>query len=112
MNNFDDYQHLTKRTARPLDESFDDEKDNLILALGLTGEAGEVADYIKKIYGHDHPADKEKIAKELGDVLYYTARLAEKFGYNLSDIAQMNIDKLAKRYPDGFSVNASLNRKE
>jgi len=83
-----------------------------VLGLGLAGESGEVADIIKKEIGHGHPADPERIAKELGDVLWYIAVLADKYDYNLSDIATMNIDKLKARYPDGFASERSLYRQE
>lgn len=80
------------------------------MALGIAGEAGEVADYVKKVVGHRHPLDREKMAKELGDVLWYLAVLAERFGYSLDQVAQMNVDKLRRRYPDGFSPERSLAR--
>ena len=79
-------------------------------ALGLAGEAGEVADEIKKIVGHGHALDKDKLAKEIGDVCWYIAALCNDLGINLSDVAQANIDKLWKRYPEGFSQDASRNR--
>jgi NTP pyrophosphatase (non-canonical NTP hydrolase) len=81
-----------------------------IFALGLAGEAGEVADIIKKELGHGHPEDPAKIAIELGDVMWYIAVLADEYGLSLSDIATMNITKLKARYPEGFSTEASLNR--
>ncbi|NIL29565.1 nucleoside triphosphate pyrophosphohydrolase family protein [Bacillus thuringiensis] len=90
-------------------------------ALGLTGEAGEVADVVKKAIFHGHgfnpahcPGEEEgnthKIALELGDILYYISIMSHEMGYTLEDIAQMNIAKLAKRYPDGFSREASQAR--
>lgn len=81
------------------------------LALGVAGEAGEVADLVKKHIGHGHPLDREKLSKELGDVLWYVARMAATIGYDLAFIANQNIDKLTARYPDGFTTAASLNRK-
>ena len=83
-----------------------------ILGLGVAGEAGEVADTIKKELGHGHGRDltRPKVAKELGDVLWYIACLANEYGYSLSEIATMNIDKLKARYPDGFSTERSINR--
>lgn len=83
-----------------------------LLLYGLTGEAGEVADLIKKHFGHGHELDLIKVNKELGDVLWYLSQLAEQFGLSLDDVAQANIDKLKKRYPDGFSEEASKNRRE
>ncbi|GCF83374.1 nucleoside triphosphate pyrophosphohydrolase family protein [Bacillus cereus] len=90
-------------------------------ALGLTGEAGEVADVVKKAIFHGHgfdpahgPGEEEgnthKIALELGDILYYISIMSHEMGYTLEDIAQKNISKLATRYPDGFSREASQNR--
>ncbi|PEW54501.1 nucleotide pyrophosphohydrolase [Bacillus cereus] len=90
-------------------------------ALGLSGESGEVADIVKKAIFHGHgfdpahcPGEEEgnthKIALELGDILYYISIMSHEMGYTLEDIAQMNIAKLTKRYPDGFSREASQAR--
>ena len=69
--------------------------------LGLCGESGEVADKVKKVcrdnQGAFSPEKKAEIAKEIGDVLWYVAVLSHDIGYDLSEIAQMNIDKLASR---------------
>lgn len=81
-------------------------------ALGLTGEAGEVADYIKKVLFHSHQLSKEKLAEELGDVLWYLTYLTNISGYSLSEIAELNIEKLEKRYPEGWSVERSIKREE
>ncbi|MCU5187297.1 nucleoside triphosphate pyrophosphohydrolase family protein [Bacillus cereus] len=90
-------------------------------ALGLSGESGEVADIVKKAIFHGHgfdpahcPGEEDgnthKIALELGDILYYISIMSYEMGYTLEDIAQMNIAKLTKRYPDGFSREASQAR--
>lgn len=81
-------------------------------ALGLNGEAGEVADEIKKVIGHGHALDKDKLLKELGDVLWYIAALCNDLGADMSTVAAMNIEKLAKRYPQGFSQEKSQKREE
>lgn len=78
--------------------------------LGLTGEAGEVADHIKKYIGHGHDLDVEKVKKELGDVLWYVAVVAARLDLDLGDVASANVEKLRKRYPDGFSSEASKAR--
>lgn len=84
-------------------------------ALGLTGEAGEVADCIKKMVFHDHGLNVEELEKELGDVCWYLAAIASKLGIDLETIMNKNIEKLKKRYPNGFSpadsLNESLNRR-
>lgn len=82
-----------------------------IFGLGIGGEAGEVQDLVKKHLGHGHPLDKEKLVKELGDVLWYVAAIADQAGVSLEMVAQVNVEKLRKRYPNGFSSEASLNRK-
>lgn len=82
-----------------------------IWALGIAGEAGEVAEHIKKHLGHGHPLDTEEIREELGDVLWYVAVLSNELFIDLNEVAEKNIQKLGQRYPGGFSQDASLNRK-
>lgn len=71
-----------------------------------------MADIIKKHIGHGHPLDTEKVHKELGDVLWYVAVLARRIGSTLEDVAASNVEKLRKRYPEGFSSERSINRKD
>ena len=80
--------------------------------MGLNGEAGEVIDILKKHIFQGHDIDKEHLAKECGDVLWYVAVLAKGLGYELDEIAEINKAKLRKRYPDGFEVEKSLHRAE
>lgn len=81
-------------------------------ALGLCGEAGEVADIIKKHTFQGHKLDNEHIAEELGDVAWYLAITAAAIGVNLDDVLSANIDKLMKRYPNGFDSDRSVHRTE
>lgn len=107
VNSFAVYQRLAQRTAN----TKMDTKNRLAVAgLGLTGEAGEVADMIKKHVGHGHPLDKDKLAKELGDNLWYIQEISKILDIPLEQIALDNIHKLMKRYPEGFSEERSLNR--
>lgn len=101
-----EYQELSARTAN--------EHDNELLnyALGLTGESGEVADLVKKYSFHGHHISDDEVKKELGDVLWYLSQIARLAGLSLEDIAQANINKLKKRYPEGFSTECSINREE
>jgi NTP pyrophosphatase (non-canonical NTP hydrolase) len=71
-------------------------------ALGLTGEAGEVADEVKKCMYQGHPWQPSKIIEELGDVLWYVTLMAELMNVPLEYIMQANIEKLERRYPIGF----------
>ena len=80
--------------------------------LGLTGEAGEVADEVKKCMYQGHPWQPSKIVEELGDVLWYVALMADLMNVPLEYVMQANIEKLERRYPDGFSPEASVNREE
>ncbi len=88
------------------------EKDILINGvMGLCGESGEAIDIVKKHLAQGHALDTEHLVKELGDIAWYLAETAFAIGYDLDTVFQMNIDKLKNRYPDGFSVSNSVNRK-
>lgn len=105
--NFNEYQQETLRTAG----KFKNEIEELVAwTMGIAGETGEFVDGVKKTLFHGHDLNREEKAKELGDILYYVARAAEVLGYSLEEIAVINIEKLKKRYPDGFSFEASRNR--
>lgn len=82
--------------------------------LGLTGEAGEVADKVKKTirdFGGEFSAERRReIAMELGDVMWYAATLARDLGYTLDEVATMNIDKLASRAARGVIHGSGDNR--
>lgn len=79
---------------------------------GLAGEAGEVVDLLKKSVFHGHAFDKDKLVKEVGDILWYCTRMCVALGVELEDVMQGNLDKLKARYPEGFSSEASINRTE
>ncbi len=80
--------------------------------LGLTGEAGEVSDMIKKWIFHQKELDTEHLKKEIGDVMWYVAMICESMEFDLDEIMQMNIDKLKARYPEGFDTVRANNRAE
>ena len=104
-----EYQSLANRSAGA---GGDGEKRLIVSALGLAGEAGEFANLVKKMTAHGHPFDKISLEDELGDVLWYLAEAATSAGLNLGEIANQNVQKLIKRYPDGFSKENSINRTE
>ena len=79
--------------------------------MGLCGESGEAIDIVKKHLFHGHPLDREALKKELGDVAWYLAETAYALDIPLEDIMKANIEKLKQRYPEGFSVRESINRK-
>lgn len=80
--------------------------------MGLNGEAGEAIDLMKKHLFQGHSLNTEHVVKELGDVAWYLAISADAIGYDLETILQTNIDKLQKRYPDGFEAEKSIHREE
>lgn len=104
-----EYQQLAEVTANRTTADTDD-KRYTNYAMGLSGEAGEVTDLLKKAVFHGHDLDKDKLKKELGDVLWYVAMLSSTAGIDLSEVAAANIEKLRQRYPEGFSVIDSKRR--
>lgn len=103
------YQELAMRTNRP--EAT--QEQNLINGcLGLAGEAGEVCDIVKKYMFQGHKFETHNIVDELGDVLWYVALTAQSIGCSLNAIMEHNVNKLKKRYPDGFDEERSINRAE
>lgn len=107
--NFYEYQELSTRT---LNTGINKILNASNLAMGLAGEAGETVDYLKKIYYHGHDLSKEKLRDELGDVLWYISSLAYIHDIDLIDVAECNVEKLKKRYPEGFSESDSIKRKD
>lgn len=106
----DEYQRLALRTAAPRTKP----NELLHLVLGLVGESGEVAEKFKK-WVRDAGSDESRIdtddlAKELGDVLWYTAVLADYFDISLSSIGERNIAKLASRAERGMLGGSGDNR--
>lgn len=80
--------------------------------LGLTGEAGEVSDLVKKGVFHEKGINLEHLKKELGDCAWYLAMICDACGFTLDDVMQTNIDKLRARYPEGFDTYRANNRAE
>jgi NTP pyrophosphatase (non-canonical NTP hydrolase) len=107
-----EYQRLSARTdIEGPNKVF--AKDELMLvwyAIGLSGEAGEIADHVKKGVFHEHGIDREKLILEMGDVCWYLAAMCRRIGTTLPEVMAQNIAKLQARYPDGFDVERSRNR--
>ena len=104
-----EYQKLAMTTLNPAL----DLKDVLINGvMGLCGESGEAIDIVKKWLAQGHELDKEKLAKELGDIAWYLAETATALGLDLEDIFEANIEKLRKRYPEGFDSARSIHRED
>ena len=117
--NTDDYQKLAKAMDSTNDHAqclimCPDEvnRDLTEFAMGLASESGEFADEIRKHVFQGHRLDYQHLAEELGDIAWFLAMAANTLGYSLSDIFRMNIEKLIKRYPEGFDPERSVNRYE
>ena len=101
-----EYQQAALRTSTTIDP-----QDLLINgALGLAGESGEVCDIVKKFRFQGHELDRSRVAEEISDCLWYIAITAKAIGYTLEEVMQLNVDKLLKRYPNGFEAARSVNR--
>lgn len=98
---FDEYQKESRKTV------VDPDRDNLLISwtLGIVGEAGEVAEHMKKALRDDGGKVSEerrmKLKKELGDVLWYMAQFATELGFSFDEIAALNIEKLSSRKERG-----------
>ena len=102
-----EYQKLAMTTLNPALSR----KDVLINGvMGLCGESGEAIDIVKKHLAQGHELDREALVKELGDIAWYLAEAATALDLSLEEILQANLDKLQKRYPQGFAAERSLSR--
>lgn len=110
----DTYQRLAARTLIDAPDAEYTPAEIMLIwnALGLAGEAGEVADTIKKAVFHRHGVNRDELIKELGDVLWYVAALCSKLDVSMSDVMDRNIAKLRQRYPDGYTSADSMARKD
>ncbi len=104
-----EYQALAIRTINPKLDKMEILSNGV---MGLCGESGEVIDIVKKHLFQDHPLDREKLIKELGDVAWYIAETAHALDIDLETVLARNIEKLEQRYPGGkFDSERSMNRK-
>ena len=96
-----EYQQLAMTTLNPAL----DKRDVLINGvMGLCGEAGEAIDIVKKWLAQGHELDRERLAGELGDIAWYLAEAATALELPLEEIFSRNIEKLRRRYPEGFCI--------
>jgi NTP pyrophosphatase (non-canonical NTP hydrolase) len=106
----DDYQRATARTD--YHPSLSPAGLRTMHVLGIAGEAGEIVDLHKKALYHQHSLPTSTVMDELGDLLWYIARLAADHNLTLSEIMQQNLLKLQARYPNGFDPRCSQQRQE
>lgn len=104
-----EYQSLALRTLNPAL----DRRDILINGvMGLCGESGEAIDIVKKHLHQGHELDREGLVKELGDIAWYLAETAHALDVDLETVLRGNLDKLRRRYPEGFDERQSIDRTE
>lgn len=97
------------RTGRP------DEIDKYNLnhaALGIAGESGEVVDLLKKYIIYGKELERDKLVEELGDLLFYLDALVDDIGSSWDEIREKNYNKLSTRYPEGYSDEAAIKRRD
>ncbi len=102
-----EYQKLAMMTLNPKIE-----KDRIIInaVMGLSAESGEATDLVKKHLFQGHGLDKDEMIEELGDIAWYLAEAATALDIELDEVFKANIEKLKKRFPQGFDPDRSMNR--
>ena len=105
---FNKYQHLAARTINPMLGVLEEEMHAVHLIAAECGEIHSI--YQKRYQGHDF--DPNHLKKELGDLLWGIAELCTNYGWPMDEVAELNIEKLKERYPDGFEAERSLHRQE
>ena len=114
-NESKNYYDFGQRIATLQEEGFPTER-LLTAAVGMSAEAGEFTEIIKKIIFQGKPVNEENLfhlKRELGDIMWYVAQACMGLGTSLDEIMEMNVEKLVARYPGGnFDVHYSENRQE
>ncbi len=105
----DRYQSLAARTRNP---ALDEPSLLLDAAAGLAEEAGEILGIVRKHLFQRRPLDRDAVTGELGDALWCLSAVATSLGVSLGDVAHSNVDKLRRRYPDGFTPDAAAIRRD
>ncbi len=98
-----EYQEVAKVSAK---KDFNTKDEEIMCwGLGVSGEAGDIASCIKKTFAHKKDV-KDGIRENIGDMLWYTAMICNFFGWGLNEILNENIEKLKKRFPQGFNYES------
>ncbi len=106
---FAEYQQAAART---INRSLTTEQRMVDAAAGLAEEAGEVLGLVRKHVFMHHELDRARLATELGDALWCLTGIAAAVGVSLDEVAAANLEKLRRRYPDGYSDSASVQRRD
>jgi len=111
---FEDYLASVKRTCagnvHDINVRFMNDVNLVHGAIGISTEAGEILDAVKKHVFYGKPIDPINMKEELGDVLWYMALIAEHCGFTFDEAMQSNVSKLQKRFPEKFTEDQAINR--
>lgn len=107
MSVYDRFRHNVSRLfVKP-----DDFNGRVLHAtVGVSGEGGELLDAAKKAWVYGAPLDTENVKEECGDCLFYLQALLMEIGSSIEEAMEMNITKLNKRYPEGYTDQAAIER--
>ena len=108
MTDMNAYQCAAQRT---MSQELTDEQLCWHALFGMASEVGELHAIYQKLY-QGHEFDPEHAKKEIGDLLWFVSEYCTAMGWWLGDVANLNIEKLKARYPDGFDAEHSLHRRE
>ena len=103
---FNEYQELARRTQNA---ELDMDEKRLHALHGLASEVGEIHGLFQKVY-QGHPLSLDDLEKEIGDLLWFVAELCDVYHWSMGNVAAENIEKLRKRYPEGFDAERSVHR--
>ena len=103
-------EHFTGHVNRLFVKPEDRAGKLLHAAVGVAGEAGELLDQVKKHWIYNKDLDHENILEECGDLLFYTTAVLIHSGWSLEEAMVHNMEKLAKRYPQGYTDEAARER--
>lgn len=101
------YAHFVRDLFKPMDKAV---LTQLHAAVGISGEAGELIDAVKKSWAYGKPLDEANVKEELGDILFYVQAMCNQFNWSFSEVINENIAKLYKRYSNGYSDQAAIDR--
>lgn len=105
IQDFADYQ------ARLINDLGNENSNLMHMAAGISGEAGEVLDVVKKTFAYGKPLNKDHLVEEIGDICFYISGLIGMIGSSWDEVMNVNVAKLEARYPDAkFNADHAINR--
>ena len=107
-----DIGEFQRRSIRTLNNELTKEEQVANMIIGMFSEGGEIGSEIKKAFYQGHELDRKHLMEELGDLMFYVVNLATLYDLSMENILDYNIEKLKKRYKNGFTTEESINRQE